>query len=50
MEETPRVAVLFQDIDPPVIDGTKKPKKPGGKLEEPLTIFHNSCLLLYIDV
>ncbi|KAH6689863.1 hypothetical protein F5X68DRAFT_204371 [Plectosphaerella plurivora] len=25
-----KVAVLFQDIDPPVIDGSRKPRKPGG--------------------
>ena len=25
-----RVAVLFQDIDPPVINGVRKPRKPGG--------------------
>ncbi|KAE8415318.1 hypothetical protein BDV36DRAFT_311077 [Aspergillus pseudocaelatus] len=26
----PTVAVLFQDIDPPVINGVRKPRKPGG--------------------
>ncbi|KAE8153672.1 hypothetical protein BDV25DRAFT_18048 [Aspergillus avenaceus] len=26
----PTVAVLFQDIDPPVINGVQKPRKPGG--------------------
>ncbi|KAL1857852.1 hypothetical protein Plec18167_001745 [Paecilomyces lecythidis] len=26
----PVVAVLFQDIDPPVINGVRKPRKPGG--------------------
>lgn len=26
-----KVAVLFQDIDPPVINGVRKPRKPGGK-------------------
>ena len=26
----PSVAVLFQDIDPPVIGGVCKPRKPGG--------------------
>jgi hypothetical protein len=24
------VAVLFQDIEPPVINGVRKPKKPNG--------------------
>lgn len=27
---SPVVAVLFQDIDPPVINGIRKPRKPGG--------------------
>lgn len=27
----PTVAVLFQDIDPPVINGVRKPRKPGGE-------------------
>lgn len=27
------VAVLFQDIDPPVINGVRKPHKPGGKCD-----------------
>jgi hypothetical protein len=26
----PRVAVLYQAIDPPVINGVTKPRKPGG--------------------
>lgn len=26
----PVVAVLFQDIDSPVIGGVQKPRKPGG--------------------
>jgi hypothetical protein len=25
-----RVAVLYQAIDPPIINGVRKPKKPGG--------------------
>jgi hypothetical protein len=25
------VAVLFQDIEPPIINGVRKPKKPSGK-------------------
>lgn len=29
--QTPRVAVLFQAIDPPVINNVRKPRKPGGK-------------------
>ena len=27
---SPRLAVLFQAIDPPVINGVRKPRKPGG--------------------
>ena len=26
----PLLAVLYQAIDPPLIDGARKPKKPGG--------------------
>lgn len=26
-----RVAVLYQDLEPPLINGTRKPKKPGGE-------------------
>ncbi|KAJ4346754.1 uncharacterized protein N0V89_010686 [Didymosphaeria variabile] len=26
----PRVAVLYQELDPPLINGIRKPKKPGG--------------------
>lgn len=29
--QRPTVAVLFQDIDPPVINGVRKPRKPGGE-------------------
>ncbi|RAK94088.1 glutathione synthetase ATP-binding domain-like protein [Aspergillus costaricaensis CBS 115574] len=28
--QSPRVAVLFQAIDPPIIGGVRKPRKPGG--------------------
>jgi hypothetical protein len=27
-----RLAVLYQALEPPTIDGLKKPKKPGGEL------------------
>lgn len=30
-KQAPTVAVLFQDIEPPVINGVRKPRKPGGK-------------------
>ena len=30
MSSSPVVAVLFQAIDPPAINGVRKPKKPGG--------------------
>lgn len=28
--KSPRVAVLYQALDPPLISGVRKPKKPGG--------------------
>lgn len=31
VRQTPRVAVLYQELEPPLINGTRKPKKPGGK-------------------
>jgi hypothetical protein len=31
----PTVAVLYQAIDPPIINGVQKPRKPGGKLSYP---------------
>lgn len=30
-----RVAVLYQELEPPIINGQKKPKKPGGKFNRP---------------
>jgi hypothetical protein len=27
---TPRVAVLYQELEPPLINGVRKPKKSGG--------------------
>lgn len=27
---SPHLAVLFQAIDPPLIEGARKPRKPGG--------------------
>lgn len=29
--DRPQVAVLYQAIDPPIINGVRKPKKPGGE-------------------
>jgi D-alanine-D-alanine ligase len=29
-QSSPRVSVLYQALEPPVIDGIRKPKKPGG--------------------
>lgn len=34
-KKTPKVAVLFQAIDPPVINNVRKPRKPGGKNSTP---------------
>lgn len=28
--EQPILAILFQAIDPPIINGVRKPRKPGG--------------------
>lgn len=37
----PRVAVLHQAIEPPVIDGTRKPMKPGGYQDSGADIAYN---------
>lgn len=35
------VAVLYQALEPPVINGARKPRKPGGRVAFPLTVhFH----------
>ncbi|KAI1078917.1 glutathione synthetase ATP-binding domain-like protein, partial [Whalleya microplaca] len=39
--KTPRVAVLYQALEPPVIDGIKKPKKPGGYRDSGADIAYN---------
>jgi hypothetical protein len=31
LTNAPTVAVLYQAIEPPIINGVKKPRKPGGK-------------------
>lgn len=38
--EKARVAVLYQALDPPVINGVRKPPKPGG-------IFSNWVYLVF---
>jgi hypothetical protein len=42
-KQNPTVAVLFQDIDPPVINGVRKPRKPGGE-------FHHNILVVSISI
>ncbi|KND88243.1 D-alanine--D-alanine ligase A [Tolypocladium ophioglossoides CBS 100239] len=37
----PRVAVLYQSIEAPIIDGTRKPKKPGGYQDSGADIAYN---------
>ncbi|KAL4893669.1 hypothetical protein BDV59DRAFT_176920 [Aspergillus ambiguus] len=39
--KSPIVAVLFQDIDPPVINGVRKPRKPGGYQDSGADIAYN---------
>ncbi|KAF4977355.1 hypothetical protein FZEAL_6127 [Fusarium zealandicum] len=46
----PRVAVLYQGLDPPVIDGIQKPKKPGGYLDSSADIAYNLSLSADIEV
>lgn len=40
--QSPRVAVLYQAIDPPVIGGVRKPRKPGGKCFFAISDVHNA--------
>ncbi|KAH7127331.1 hypothetical protein EDB81DRAFT_729344 [Dactylonectria macrodidyma] len=47
---SPRVAVLYQAIEPPLIDGTRKPRKPGGYQDSGADIAYNLSLLNDIDV
>jgi biotin carboxylase len=39
--QSPRVAVLYQAIEPPIIDGTRKPMKPGGYQDSGADIAYN---------
>ncbi|KPM42669.1 hypothetical protein AK830_g3860 [Neonectria ditissima] len=42
---SPRIAVLYQAVDPPIIDGTRKPRKPGGYQDSGADIAYNlSCV------
>ncbi|KAG7411073.1 hypothetical protein DER46DRAFT_667120 [Fusarium sp. MPI-SDFR-AT-0072] len=45
-----RVAVLYQSLDPPVIDGIQKPKKPGGYMDSGADIAYNLSLSPNVDV
>jgi hypothetical protein len=31
---SPRVAVLYQAVEPPIVNGVRKPKKPGGRFSQ----------------
>ncbi|KAF5491636.1 D-alanine--D-alanine ligase [Colletotrichum siamense] len=42
--QKPQVAVLYQEIDPPVIAGNVKPKKPGGYKDSGADIAYNLSL------
>ncbi|KAL1872987.1 hypothetical protein Daus18300_004128 [Diaporthe australafricana] len=46
----PRVAVLYQALEPPVIDGIKKPKKPNGYKDSGADIAFNLGQAKSIDV
>ncbi|KAF5683612.1 histone-lysine n-methyltransferase H3 lysine-36 specific [Fusarium circinatum] len=45
-----RVAVLYQSLDPPVIDGIQKPKKPGGYMDSSADIAYSLSLSPNVDV
>ncbi|KAF4334191.1 fungal specific transcription factor domain protein [Fusarium beomiforme] len=46
----PRVAVLYQSLDPPIINGIQKPKNPGGYMDSGADIAYNLSLSPNIDV
>ncbi|KAM0562503.1 hypothetical protein ACHAPJ_002193 [Fusarium lateritium] len=46
----PRVAVLYQSLEPPIIDGVQKPKKPGGYMDSGADIAYNLSLSPDVDV
>ncbi|KAH7131703.1 hypothetical protein B0J13DRAFT_451570 [Dactylonectria estremocensis] len=47
---SPRVAILYQAIEPPLIDGTRKPRKPGGYQDSGADIASSLSLLDDVDV
>ncbi|KAK2598537.1 hypothetical protein N8I77_011944 [Diaporthe amygdali] len=46
----PRVAVLYQALEPPIIDGIKKPKKPNGYRDSGADIAYNLGQKKSVDV
>ncbi|KAK1546677.1 hypothetical protein CPAR01_00644 [Colletotrichum paranaense] len=49
-QKKPQVAVLYQEIDPPVISGNVKPKKPGGYRDSGADIAYNLSLFNEVKV
>uniref|UniRef100_L2G3R0 Phosphoribosylglycinamide synthetase n=1 Tax=Colletotrichum fructicola (strain Nara gc5) TaxID=1213859 RepID=L2G3R0_COLFN len=49
-QQRPQVAVLYQEIDPPVIAGNVKPKKPGGYKDSGADIAYNLSLSSEVQV
>ncbi|RYN24246.1 hypothetical protein AA0114_g12789 [Alternaria tenuissima] len=47
---TPRVAVLYQELEPPLINGVRKPKKPGGYIDSGADIAYVLKYQCAIDV
>ncbi|KAL0934935.1 phosphoribosylglycinamide synthetase [Colletotrichum truncatum] len=50
VQQQPKVAVLYQEIDPPVISGNRKPKKPGGYKDSGADIAYNLSLSNEVEV
>ncbi|KAJ8120012.1 hypothetical protein O1611_g10475 [Lasiodiplodia mahajangana] len=42
-----RVAVLYQALEPPLIDGVRKPKKPGGKHQKAIIVCMSVALTVF---
>ncbi|KAF6833775.1 fungal specific transcription factor domain-containing protein [Colletotrichum musicola] len=50
MPELQKVAVLYQAIDPPIINGVRKPMKPGGYRDSGADIAYNLQATKAVDV
>ncbi|CAG9981487.1 unnamed protein product [Clonostachys byssicola] len=47
---SPRVAVLYQALEPPIINGVQKPKKPGGYQDSGADIAYNLAQCANVNV